>query len=147
MPCKAVGPQPAAILIVGEAPGQQEVAMGEPFVGAAGYELNRMLAEAGIARASCRITNVCQEQPPYNDISKFFGKKSDGLLPVNGRYPHKPIIDGMRLLVEEIETTRPNIIIALGDTALWALTGLSGITKWRGSNLHVDTDVIRSRLP
>lgn len=135
MPCKPIGPQPASILIVGEAPGAQEMVMGEPFVGSSGQELNRMLMEAGIARASCRITNVTFSQPPGNDISAFFGKKSSGFPSICGRYPSREIAEGLAALHQEIEATRPNLILALGDTALWALTGLGGITKWRGSNL------------
>lgn len=136
--CKPFGPQPASILIIGEAPGEQELAMGQPFVGASGQELTRMLTEAGIARASCRVTNVTPHRPPNNDISHFFGKKSSGFQPVGGRYPSKEITEGLELLRQEIESTAPNIIIPLGDTALWALTGHGGITKWRGSNLRTN---------
>ena len=60
-PC---GPTDARIMLVGEAPGEQEVLRREPFVGASGTELNRMLHEAGISRSECFITNVCRQRPP-----------------------------------------------------------------------------------
>lgn len=131
------GPQPAKILIVGEAPGADEELRGEPFIGLSGQELTRMLEDAGIDRSLCRITNVCPYRPPLNDIEKFFyGKKEAkqlGLEEVHGLYPKWEINEGLRLLHEEIKATQPNVIIALGNIPLWALTGESGITRWRGS--------------
>jgi len=46
-----------------------EIRTGEPFVGLSGKELTRMLHDAGIIRAACRITNVTMERPDGNDIS------------------------------------------------------------------------------
>ena len=65
------GPCPARIMIVGEAPGADEVKAMQPFVGASGRELDKMLSEAGIIRADCFITNVCKRRPPANDITNF----------------------------------------------------------------------------
>lgn len=45
------------------------------------------------------------------------------------------MLEGIELLKREIEACQPNVIIALGNTALWALTGNWGITSWRGSTL------------
>lgn len=56
----AVGPQPADILLVGEAPGKSEEEHVKPFVGSSGGELTKMLNEAGILRTECRVTNVCK---------------------------------------------------------------------------------------
>jgi uracil-DNA glycosylase family 4 len=92
-------------------------------------------------RSSIFITNVCHVRPPNNEIDRFFATKTeakrDRIPLVNGRYPTQPIQDGIEQLRRDIETIRPIIIIALGGTALWALTGLEGITKWRGSILTV----------
>ena len=50
----------------------------------------------------------------------------------------EPIVHaGFKRLLEEIHLVKPNIIVALGSTALWALNGAWGITKWRGSQLTV----------
>ena len=140
MTCRPTGPQPARILIVGEAPGADEIRLGEPFVGVSGQELTRMLHDAGIMRTDCRITNVTMERPAGNDISTFFPKKSQ-LTPqdkfIGGRWCTPAIATGLEHLRQEVARTSPSVIVALGDTALWALTGESGITKWRGSYLDL----------
>lgn len=126
-----VGPSDASIMIVGEAPGSNEVLKGVPFVGTSGEELSRMLHEAGILRADCFITNVCRVQPPGNDIKHFFLKHTPA-----SRIPGEEIKAGIEMLEREIREVKPNLIIALGETALWALTNERGITKWRGSVLE-----------
>lgn len=133
------GPIPARIMLVGEAPGEDEERRGEPFVGISGMELNRMLNEAGISRNECFITNVCRIRPPNNDISKFITVKKKEITSahtlVRGRYILPPMAEGITLLSKEISLVKPNIIVALGNIPLWALTGNWGITKWRGSML------------
>jgi DNA polymerase I-like protein with 3'-5' exonuclease and polymerase domains/uracil-DNA glycosylase len=133
------GPCPARIMIVGEAPGEQEERAGTPFVGQSGQELDRMLQEAGIMRSTCFVTNVVRVRPPGNDIGVFFAqRKSDITLQhvnFNGKHCLPVVMAGIELLKREIEMCRPNVIIALGNTALWALTGNWGITSWRGSEL------------
>jgi DNA polymerase len=139
---RPAGPIPAEIMIVGEAPGAEEERQGEPFVGASGVELNKMLHEIGVSRSLCFITNVCRERPYNNDISLFFAQSKKEItsehIRVRDRWVRRPIKDGCDLLRKEIEMVKPTLIIALGNTALWALTGKSGITRWRGSMLHED---------
>lgn len=137
------GPSPARVMIVGEAPGADEVARGQPFVGASGYELDKMLGEAGISRAECFITNVARERPPGNDIDLFFMQAKKDYSPakhtlVRNEYVTREIIEGLGLLEKEIDRVKPKVILALGNTALWALTGRWGIKKWRGSQLTND---------
>lgn len=130
----SVGPANADIMIVGEAPGRSEVTEGKPFVGISGQELTRILHDAGIMRTDCYLTNVCRVRPPGNDINKFFIKHTPKSI-----IPGPEILQGIELLFAEIESVKPNIIIALGNTALWALTGKRGIVKWRGSLLKFST--------
>jgi uracil-DNA glycosylase len=134
------GPKPARIMIVGEAPGYNEIEKGLPFVGAAGYELTKMLQEAGINRQECFITNVTSERPLDNEIESFFVKKQEaqakGIPLFMGRYPLSPITNGLKELFNVIPQVAPKLIIAAGSTPLWALTGLFGIKKWRGSELE-----------
>lgn len=91
------------------------------------------------------ITNVCHARPPNNDIQKFFYTKTEAkklrAKEINGRYPNSDIIDGMKQLYRDLQTIKPIITVALGGTALWALTGLEGITKWRGSILEIDEKI------
>lgn len=131
----AWGPAHAEVLIVGEAPGLEEVKRLRPFVGNSGGLLDSVLHETGFLRADCRITNVCQVRPPGNNISHFFGKKPQGTewQLINDRWCSPEMVAGLEALDAEITNGSFKVIIALGDTALWALTGKTGITKWRGS--------------
>ncbi len=61
-----VGPQTTHLVIIGEAPGRQEDLQGEPFVGAAGKLLTKILEESGIPRRSVFITNIVKCRPPEN---------------------------------------------------------------------------------
>lgn len=61
-----VGPPDARIMLVGEAPGQQEDLQGEPFVGNAGQMLTRLLESAGLQRSEVFITNIVKCRPPEN---------------------------------------------------------------------------------
>lgn len=134
------GPDDATVMIVGEAPGQNEEQRGFPFCGASGLELNRLLAEVGFTRTDLRLTNVCKYRPPGNQIDNFFYNKTQAkknkVSEYMNRYPAPEIHEGIAELHREISRIRPNIIIAFGNTALWALTGEQGIGKWRGSMLQ-----------
>ena len=129
MKCLPHGPLDAHILIVGEAPGTEEEMRGLPFVGPSGHELTRMLADAGIPREACFLTNVARHRPPHNDISEFF-------LDSKQTKPGPVILEGIEELRQEILSVRPNVVIAFGNTPLWALTGHRGIVSWRGSVLQ-----------
>jgi Uracil-DNA glycosylase len=61
-----VGPDDAALVFVGEAPGATEDEEGEPFVGRSGSVLDDALADAGVERADVRITNCVRCRPPEN---------------------------------------------------------------------------------
>lgn len=136
------GPIPADIAIVGEAPGREEEMVGEPFVGASGRLLNAVLHSVGLLRTSCFATNVCRVRPPGNDISEWFSDNKKPPAPDwehrAGLWHHPHIARGLHELDRELTAVRPRLILALGNTALWALTGLTGISKWRGSRLALD---------
>jgi uracil-DNA glycosylase len=140
--CRPSGPPNAKIMIVGEAPGEEEVRLGFPFVGASGKELSNMLQEAGINRDQCFVTNVCRERPYKNDIGQFIAMRKKDITPAHkpmrDRMVLQPITEGYELLLKEISLVQPNLIIACGNAALWALTGKWGITDWRGSELFCD---------
>ena len=132
------GPSDAKIMVIGEAPGADEVLQGHPFIGESGKELDRMLADAGLLRSQCYVTNVFKSQPPNNQIEFFLdtrkGKSYEkGFVPYRGRFIRDDLRSHIEHLEREIEAVNPDILVALGDTALWATTGNSGITKWRSS--------------
>jgi len=133
----ATGPRDAEIVIVGEAPGAQEELQGAPFVGASGRLLTEMLHAAGIVRTDCYITNVSQIRPPGNNINAFFlskrEAKANGVEPIAGKFPNDLLRAELQRLHWELATLEPKVIVALGNTALWALTGHDGVGSWRGS--------------
>lgn len=156
IPIGSSGPRTAKIVIVGEAPGEQEAKSLLPFVGPSGEELTKMLADAGINRADCYLTNVVLVRPPGNDIEawvhkkpKFSGKPSkketakgilrDQYVPYRGWMVRHFIRDNHQQLIKDITDIKPNVVIAMGNVALWALCNVKpSIAKWRGSTLISD---------
>lgn len=144
MPCRTVGPDSANIMLVGEAPGEAEMIAGVPFVGYAGRTLDSLLKQAGLLRHELLITNVAREAPPAGNIGFFFDDK-------HCTKPKDIMRQWILELKEEIELHRPNIVVALGSVAFWALTGIKGITAYRGcvvgSTLVPGTKVIGTYHP
>ena len=68
------GPRHAKIAIVGEAPGMEETNLRRPFAGASGHLLDELLAEAGLDRKACFVTNVFKFRPESNDITSVFSR-------------------------------------------------------------------------
>ena len=114
-----IGPSNAKLAFVGEAGGFEEDRDGLPFVGQAGKKLSYLCKEAKINRNECYITNVVKYRPPNNKI------KDINLIGVS-------LEECILQLKHELEILKPNIIIALGEIALNALTGKKGIGKYRG---------------
>jgi len=101
-----VGPLDAAVFLIGEAPGREEDARGEPFVGPAGKILDKALAAARLPRGTVFITNVVKCRPPAN------------------RGPRSDEIETCRpYLMTQIATVRPKVLVTLGSTALKGLLG------------------------
>jgi len=125
-----MGPKDAKIVLVGEAPGKTEVVEGRPFVGTSGKLLSYLLATAGINRANCYITNVLKFRPPADNIKPYVNTSA---VPVKYSDEYLLCED---VLKEELRELNPNVIVAVGATALWALCRLTGITKYRGSILE-----------
>jgi len=122
-----MGPIGAKLVILGEAPSYEETAKGQPFIGPSGRELDRLLKDAGMHRGNCWITNVCKYEVPSNAVRKK--------LPFHIRARNAGIDMEQQLaeLRNEINDVKPNTILALGGTALWALSGKDKISKHRGS--------------
>ena len=127
---------------MGEAWGKDEDDLGRPFVGASGAELNKMLHEAGIMRTECFVTNLINHRPPNNDLAAWIAMKKKNRTPAHiqlrDRWVLPTFIAGYSQLLAEIELVQPNLIVAFGNWAMWALTGKFGIMKWRGSQLRAD---------
>lgn len=127
---------------MGEAWGAEEERTGQPFQGASGQELNRMLHEAGILRSECYVTNLVNVRPPNNDLTAWIPLRKKEItsrhVPLRDKMVLPIIVEGYKSLLAEIAAVEPNVIVALGGTALWALTGRWGILRWRGSLLRSD---------
>lgn len=133
------GSPEAKIMLVGEAWGENEECTGEPFSGTSGQELNRILHEAGIMRSECYTTNVVNLRPPFNDLTKWIPEKKSDISSIHvdllGKKVHPYVKVGYDILLREISMVKPKVIVALGNTPLWALGGVKGVLKWRGSIL------------
>lgn len=131
LPCvSSSGPKTAKIAFVGEAPGEQEELTGIPFVGYSGAELTSMLQDVNIDRSECYFTNVLWTRPPGNKLDAFCVKKAEteaGAAPPfttplsSGNYLHGSLKPELDRLYAELTAVRPNVVLALGNLALWAL--------------------------
>jgi uracil-DNA glycosylase len=112
-----VGNADADVMFIGEAPGFHEDKQGEPFVGAAGQLLTRMLDEVlSVARHDVYIANVIKCRPPGN------------------RDPQEDEIESCTpWLVEQVSLIQPRVIVTLGNFATkFVLQTAQGITRMRG---------------
>jgi DNA polymerase len=127
------------MMLVGEAYGVEEEKVNKPFVGRAGEMLNTILHQAGIRRQDCIVTNVFMCRPANNDVTLFFTtlkeararktKNADGLTAYrDSLYLRERYMDEILRLRREIAKHKPKCIVALGATALWALTGYNRIS-------------------
>lgn len=110
------GNKSADIMLVGQAPGQDEDRECRPFVGRAGQELRKCLADIGLDATKLWITNLVRQYPPQD------------------REP-KPaeVMAHMPYLIQEINEVKPKAIVLLGNAALQAFMNRRGITKARGN--------------
>jgi len=111
-----VGDPHAKLMFVGEGPGADEDAQGEPFVGRAGQKLNEMIRAIGLDRKDVYIANVVKCRPP------------------NNRDPEPDEVSTCSpFLFRQIEAIAPKVIVALGSPATKTLLQTKvGITAMRG---------------
>lgn len=117
------GPAHADIAFVGEQPGDQEDLQGRPFVGPAGKLLTKAMTEAGIDRGHAYLTNAV----------KHFKFEQRGHRRIHAKPTAGEVKHYRPWLMKELELVRPKLVVALGATALLALTGkATPITRSRG---------------
>ena len=108
------GPLYPKLMLIGEAPGEQETLMGRPFVGKAGKNLDRFLELAGMRREEIYISNAVKIRPTKT------GKTGR----ISNRPPTKEEIALFRpWLLREIDLVAPQVIATLGNVPLYAVTG------------------------
>ena len=104
------------ICFVGEGPGAEEDALGEPFVGKAGQLLDKMIAGMGLQRDQVYICNIVKCRPPEN------------------REPLPPEVAACsHFLADQLATVKPKVIVTLGNVPLRAMFGVTGIMRARGT--------------
>jgi DNA polymerase len=130
-PIPQIGSYDKEIMIVGEAPGEEEEKFREPFVGRSGELLNSMLHSIQVDRTDCFITNVVKCRPTIRQNGKIFNRT--------------PEYDEMKkcfpFLKKQIEILNPKIIIILGRLSLQAIKAIyrinaNSITKAQG-NIYI----------
>ena len=107
------GPAPAALMFVGEQPGDREDIEGRPFVGPAGQLFGRALSAAGLSRREAYVTNAVKHFKFEQRGKRRLHKKPNG-----------PEIEAcFPWLKREVKLVEPQLIVALGGTGLRALMG------------------------
>jgi len=123
------GPASAAVMLVGEQPGDREDREGEPFVGPAGRLLDDALEEAGLRRDEVYVTNVV----------KHFKWIPRGKRRIHQRPSALEIKACLPWLSEEIARVQPRVLVCLGATAAQALLGRGfKVTQSRGEPVESD---------
>jgi uracil-DNA glycosylase family 4 len=134
------GPLDAKMMLVTEAPSEKECANGHPLTSTAGWFVGEAMKEAGLDLATCFRTSVARESAPYPGpeewIASTLKARSPSHKEINGAWVLGPLALGRQLLLEEVSLLKPTLVLAMGEAALWALTGKKGIRKWRGSILQ-----------
>ncbi len=120
------GTRQGRVMFVGEQPGDREDLAGRPFVGPAGWLLDKALEQAGIARDEVYVTNVV----------KHFNWEPRGKRRIHKK-PNQLQITACRPWLEsELAVVRPEVVVCLGATAAQALLGKSfKVTQHRGEML------------
>ncbi|OIO62187.1 hypothetical protein AUJ83_03405 [Candidatus Woesearchaeota archaeon CG1_02_33_12] len=109
------------IVFCGEAFGASEAEIGEPFVGDAGQKFNKLLAFAQLQRKDVIVMNAIRCYLEGNPT------------------PTKRELDSCFIhIVNDLATIKPNLIVAMGGSAFYSLTGKTGITEYRGNILYSD---------
>ncbi len=125
------GPPGAALMLVGEQPGDQEDLQGRPFVGPAGQLLVRAMAQLGWPRAGLYITNAVKHfkyEPQITPRGKRRIHKTPAQREADACLPW---------LEREIEAVAPQAIVALGATAARQLLGRPvAVMRERGQWVH-----------
>lgn len=136
------GQLPSKIMLVGDCPNAEELASNAPFSGYTQAELSKMMFSAGIPLQSTYRTHVVKFSPVGGDASALMALKKMEITDKHEEYKGKWVLPSMIKAIEqlkhEIEMCQPNVIIALGNIALWALTSHFSVHQYRSSLLQCD---------
>lgn len=134
------GSPDAKIAWIGEAPGVIEAKEGRPFSpnAPAGKLMTELMHSVGLSRGDIYLTNIIKERPGksktdlrQDDLTPWFRVSSQGRVTVTPAY-----VAYRDILTTELKSTKCNVFVPAGNISLYALTGLTAITKRRGSILE-----------
>lgn len=132
---------PCKLAFVGEAPSDEELEKGIPFVGPAGRIFDAMLRTANLERSEYMVTNVFDEQLPDNEVFNWCATLKEAreggfskLPPIGSAGFLRPEYHShLSRLEAELMDVRPTVVVPLGGTALWAFTGDATVGSHRGA--------------
>lgn len=116
------------IVLVAESPSVEGMKSGDHFRDTEGLELLRQLERVGLSRSEVSMTHLIPTHVPNSNFSRLYSDKAC-------TKPTEELQQAMDRLERDLTALAPNVIVPLGGYALHAVTGLSGIGKWRGSLL------------
>lgn len=137
---------PCKIAFLGEAPSTDELLAGKPLVGPSGRIFDALLRTANLDRADYWIGNVFDQKIPENDLANWCVNKSvadaweddpedlkdewyipgTGVLRPEYRWH-------LKRLADELAAVQPNVVVCMGGPALWAMSGQTNISDYRGN--------------
>ena len=134
------------IAFVFDFPSTDEQRLGQIMVGSTGKMFHKMCEILNLNVENCLLTYALSQKPAQNPAHFFNNKNSYKALLKEGKSRSKFPVNGFGFLKEEYEgeidrletelnACKPNVIIAMGSIALWALTGLDKIGTYRGTVL------------
>lgn len=119
------------VMLIGEAPGEEEDRTGRPFVGRAGLLLEKMLASIGLERSQVYITNTLPWRPPGNRTPKT-----------------EEIAACLPFLLRHIELVKPKTLLLMGGPAAKSLLGRDeSVTRLRGKWWDYKSEGLEANLP
>ena len=141
---KGKGPKKPTLLLIGEAPGENEAIEGIPFIGRAGEVLNRLLASIGLTRNDVYLTSAVRSRPyvwreKRAKNGEVTEKKYNRPPTQNEVIAHAPILD------YELKHIAPVVIVTLGNVGLQRLLGKEAkVSKLHGQILNRQIQHLRS---
>lgn len=139
----AIYPKDCKIVFVGDMPEKEDVNAKAGFIGAAERCLQRAASTAGLVWSECGRSNVAKRRPPGNKFREcFYETIEEASYTPTGKLSKRTkritrstqeLLEWINTLQLELETQRPNLIVACGNETLEIITGLQGITNYRGS--------------
>ncbi|WP_333558844.1 uracil-DNA glycosylase [Limosilactobacillus mucosae] len=126
-----MGPDNPSIVLIGEAPGRNEIKLGRPFVGVSGKELTKMIELSGLGRDDVYITSVVRVRP-YS-IKNTIDSQGKQIIKHPNWTPSKKEVKIFAPLFDwEIQTLAPKLLVPLGNTSIQRLL----VPQANVGNLH-----------